>query len=249
VIAPAMHLLAGGEADLLKLYVQNGGTLVATCNTGLVDEHHIAPDNGYPHDLTDLFGMEVQEFDQLPVGEENHMSFKGHFTTSHLHPARLWCDLIEARECQVLATFAKDFYAGRPAMTMNEFGLGKAIYIGTVSHQYFYHDLITWLRQLCNLFPLLKAPDTVEICMREKEGTRIYFLLNHNSSPVRLQFFKPMHDFLTGASLSGNFDLQPNSVLVLDEHVPPKEAHEAAPAPERSVPSPRIPATRSAAAA
>ena len=35
VIAPSLHLLAGGEADLLKLYVQNGGTLVATFNTGL----------------------------------------------------------------------------------------------------------------------------------------------------------------------------------------------------------------------
>jgi beta-galactosidase len=227
VIAPSMHLLAGGEADLLKLYVQNGGTLVATCNTGLVDEHHIAPDSGYPHDLTDLFGLEVQEFDQLPMGEENHLSFKGHFTTSHLHPARLWCDILETRECQVLATYAKDFYAGRAAMTMNEFGLGKAIYIGTMSHQHFYHDLMTWLRQLCNLFPLLKAPDTVEICMREKEGTRIYFLLNHNSTPVRLQFFKPMHDFLTGSSVSGNYDLQPNSVLVLDEHPHPKEAADA----------------------
>src|SRR4030095_15072904 len=56
VIAPSLHLLAGGEADLLKLYVQNGGTLVGTCNMGLVDEHHIAPDSGFPHDMTDLFG-------------------------------------------------------------------------------------------------------------------------------------------------------------------------------------------------
>ena len=32
----------------------------------------------------------------------------------------------------MLATYAKDFYAGRPAMTMNTFGLGKAIYIGTM---------------------------------------------------------------------------------------------------------------------
>ena len=35
VFAPSLHLLAGGEADLLKLYVQNGGTLVGTFNTGL----------------------------------------------------------------------------------------------------------------------------------------------------------------------------------------------------------------------
>ena len=48
VIAPSLHLLAAGEADRLKLYVQNGGTLVSTFNTGLVNEHSIAPDTGYP---------------------------------------------------------------------------------------------------------------------------------------------------------------------------------------------------------
>ena len=218
VFAPSLHLMAGGEADLLKLYVQNGGTLVGTCNTGLVDEHHIAPDSGYPHDLTDVFGIEVLEFDPLPPGEENHMTFKGAFPTSHLHPAKLWCDIIEPKGCQILATFAKDFYAGRPAMTMNTFGLGKAIYVGTISHQHFYDDLMVWLRQMCSLQPLLKVPDTVEVSLRQKANTRIYFLLNHQNSPVRIQFYKPMHDMLTGSTVAGNFDLPPHGVLVLDEH-------------------------------
>jgi beta-galactosidase len=218
VFAPSLHLLSGGEADRLKLYVQNGGTLVATFNTGLVDEHNMAPDTGYPHDLTDLFGLEVLEFDQLPQGEENHLTFKGTFPTSHLHPARLWCDLIEAHECQVLATYAKDFYAGRPAMTMHNYGLGKAIYIGTQSHQHFYGDLVVWLRQMCNLHPLLKVPENVEVSMRQRDDSRVYFLLNHHQSPLRIQFYKPMHDFLTGNTFSGNFDLQPHGVLVLDEH-------------------------------
>lgn len=222
VFAPSLHLLSGGEADRLKLYVQNGGTLVATFNTGLVDEHNMAPDSGYPHDLTDVFGLEVVEFDPLPPGEENHLTFKGTFPTSHLHPAKLWCDLIEPKDCQILATYAKDFYAGRPALTMHTFGLGKAIYIGTQSHQFFYGDLVTWLRQMCNLHPLLKVPDTVEVSMRKKDGGRIYFLLNHQPSPLRIQFYKPMHDFLTGNTFSGNYDLQPHGVLVLDEHLEPK---------------------------
>jgi beta-galactosidase len=227
VFAPSLHLLSGGEADRLKLYVQNGGILVSTFNTGLVDEHNMVPDSGYPHDLTDLFGMEVVEFDQLPPGEENHLIFKGTFPTSHMHPAKVWCDLIEPKDCQVLATYAKDFYAGRPAITMNTFGLGKAIYVGTLSHQYFYNDLITWIRQLCNLQPLLKVPDNVEVSMRQKDGTQVFFLLNHQSSPVRIQFFKAMHDYLTGATFAGNYDLQPNGVLVLDEHPEAKSEPEA----------------------
>ena len=213
-----MHLLAGGEADNLKLYVQNGGTLVGTFNTGLVNGHQISPDTGYPNDLTDLFGMEVVEFDLLPPGEENHLTFKGAFPTSHLHPAKLWCDIIEAKGCQVLATYSKDFYSGQPAITMNSFGLGRAIYIGTQSHQHFYNDLAGWLRQSCGLHPLLKVPDTVEVSMRQKEGMKVYFLLNHQNSPVRIQFYKPMHDFLTGNTFSGNYDLPPHGVLVLDEH-------------------------------
>jgi len=49
--APSLHLLADGEADRLKLYVQNGGTLVGTFNTGLVNEYCIVPDTGYPNDI------------------------------------------------------------------------------------------------------------------------------------------------------------------------------------------------------
>jgi beta-galactosidase len=218
VIAPSLHLLSAGEADRLKLYVQNGGVLVGTFNTGLVNQHHITPDTGYPNDMTDLFGLEVLEFDPIPPSEDNHLNFKGAFPTSHSHPAKLWCDIIEPKSCLVIATYGKDFYAGRPAMTMNTFGLGKAIYIGTMSHQHFYHDLVAWLRTMCNLHPLLKVPENVEVSMREKDGMRVFFLLNHQNSPVRIQFYKPMHDFLTGSTFSGNYDLPPHGVLVLDEH-------------------------------
>jgi beta-galactosidase len=235
VFAPSLSLLAGGEADLLKLYVQNGGTLVSTFNTGLVDEHHMAPDTGFPHDLTDLFGLEVTEFDPLPPGEENHLTFRGGFPATHLHPAKVWCDIIEPRGCQVLATYTKDFYAGKAAITCNDFGAGKAIYIGSMSHQHFYHDLVTWLRGSVGLHQLLKVPDTVEVSLREKHGQKIFFLLNHQHSAVRLHFYKPMHDFLSGNTFSGAYDLPPHGVLVLDEtervHHTPARIDEAAATP------------------
>jgi len=224
VFAPSLHLLTGGEADALKLYVQNGGILIGTFNSGLVDEHHLAAESGFPHDLTDLFGMEVQEFDPLPPDEENHLTFKGAFHTSHLHPAKLWCDLIEPKGCEILATFTRDFYAGKPAMTMNTYGLGKAIYLGTMSHQSFYYDLIAWLRGLSGLHQLLKVPDTVEVSLRESADTKIYFLLNHQNAPVRISFYKPMHDFLTARTFTGTYDLPAHGVLVLDEQTVDKPA-------------------------
>ena len=37
----------------------------------------------------------------------------------------------------MLATYAKDFYSGKAAITLNTFGLGKAVYIGTMCQQNF----------------------------------------------------------------------------------------------------------------
>jgi len=217
VVAPSLYLLSAGEADRLKLYVQGGGTLLGTFNTGLVNSSQMASTTGYPNDLTELFGLEVLEFDMLPPNEENHLIFKGAFPTSHLHVARLWCDLIEPKGCQILATYAKDFYAGRPAVTLNTYGLGKAIYVGTQSQQFFYQDLVAWMRQNCGIQPLLKVPEHIEVSMRQKPGMRVYILINHQSTPVRIQFYKPMHDFLTGSTFSGNYDMPPHGILVLDE--------------------------------
>jgi beta-galactosidase len=218
VFAPSLHLLSDGEADRLKLYVQNGGTLVSTFNTGLVNQHCIVPDTGYPNDMIDMFGLEVLEFDPIPPGEENHLTFKGAFPTSHLHPGAAVVRHHRAEGLPDFGDLCEGFLRRTPAITMNTFGLGKAIYIGTMSHQHFYHDLVSWLRQMCGLQPLLKVPENIEVSMRQKEGTRVFFLLNHQNSPVRIQFYKPMHDFLTGNTFSGNYDLPPHGVLVLDEH-------------------------------
>jgi hypothetical protein len=87
---------------------------------------------------------------------------------------------------------------------------------------------VAWLRQTCNLHPPLKVPENIEVSMRQKEGTRIFFLINHQNSPIRIQFYKPMHDFLTGATFSGNYDLPPLGVLVLDDHPEAKTAGVAA---------------------
>jgi beta-galactosidase len=118
----------------------------------------------------------------------------------------------------VLATYAKDFYAGKPALTLNTFGLGKAIYIATMSGQNFYNDLVLWLRQMTNLHPLLKVPEHVEVSMRQHDGDKVFFLLNHQASPIHIQFYKQMHDFLTATNIGGGYDLPPHGVLVLDEH-------------------------------
>ena len=66
--------------------------------------------------------------------------------------------------------------------------------------------------------------------MRQTDDAKIFFLLNHQATPVRIQFYKPMHDFLTGTTFSGTYDLPPHGVLVLDEHPEVKQAAAEQPA-------------------
>ena len=69
--------------------------------------------------------MEVLEFDPLPPGEENHLTFKGAFPTSHMHPAELWCDIIEPKGCQVLATYRQGFLRRPPRHDDEHFRPGQ----------------------------------------------------------------------------------------------------------------------------
>ncbi len=42
------------------------------------------------------------------------------------YQVRHLCELIHIESAQALATYRDDFYAGRPAVTVNAFGKGKA---------------------------------------------------------------------------------------------------------------------------
>lgn len=50
------------------------------------------------------------------------------------------CDLIHLEGAKSLATYRSDFYAGRPALTVNQAGSGKAYYVATRLKAPFYDD-------------------------------------------------------------------------------------------------------------
>ena len=122
-------------------------------------------------------------------------------------------------ECEVIGTYALDFYYGKPAMTMNAYGDGRAIYIGTQSHEDFYSDLVTWLRNLVGVPALLRVPDQIEVSMRQRSDYRLYFLINHHDAPCHVQFYKPVHNMMEDAEITGGYDIPAHGVLIIDEEV------------------------------
>ncbi len=96
--------------------------------TGIVNESDLCYLGGFPGPLRNLLGIWAEEIDCLNDGEfnlvqglaGNQCGLQGPYQVRHL------CELIHIESARALATYRDDFYAGRPAVTVNAFGKGKA---------------------------------------------------------------------------------------------------------------------------
>ena len=67
VVAPASYLLSKADAANLTRYVEQGGTLVVSCFSAIVDEHDAVHEGGFGAPLREALGVLVEEF--LPLRE------------------------------------------------------------------------------------------------------------------------------------------------------------------------------------
>ena len=126
----------------MEKFVESGGTLIVTYWSGIVDENDLCFLGGFPGPLRKVTGIRSEEIDALydedynyaVFDKDNPLKLEKEYKTVEL------CDLIHAETAKVLATYKEDFYAGRPALTVNEFGKGKCYYIAFRSGDDFLSD-------------------------------------------------------------------------------------------------------------
>src|SRR5699024_604343 len=69
VVVPASYLLTAAAGANLARYVADGGTLVASFFSGVVDEHDAVHAGGFGAPLREVLGVGVEEFLPLREGE------------------------------------------------------------------------------------------------------------------------------------------------------------------------------------
>lgn len=125
VIAPLLYSVNDQLIDKLEQYVKNGGTLVSTYASGYVNENDLCYLGGFPAGkLKDVFGIWNEEIDTLYPDEANTVNADGKD-----YKAVDYCEVIHPQGASTLATYTSDFYAGGAAVTVNEYGSGKAYYV------------------------------------------------------------------------------------------------------------------------
>ena len=217
VIVPAMYILTEETVANLEDFALSGGTVVFTARTGVKDHANTVVDTKLPGLVAKMSGVEVEEYVSLPIDEDNQVQF-GLPEIEEAFPASVWADVLETKGAQVIAWYTQDYYADKPAATLNLFGDGKVIYLGALGDVAYYGAIARSVAGMVGIEPLLDTPAGVEVTERWQADEKLLFVLNHNNQEMELNLPSRFRDLIKDASLpAGSVLMAPHEVLILVE--------------------------------
>ncbi len=215
LVAPMLYMVKPGFAEKVEAFVSGGGTFVTTYLSGLVDETDLAFENGYPGALANVLGIRVEEIDALYENQTNRIVMadgSGTYSCSRL------ADLLHVGSAEVVATYGEDFYQGMPVVTRNSFGAGEAYYLASDPEDAFLSRFYGEIAGKHGITPSLDAPSGVEVAVRWKDDSPIYFVLNHTAESVAIPLDgKRFTSLLSGETVERSLALAGYDVAILAE--------------------------------
>jgi len=131
LIVPAYEMIDQAMIDKLTKYAENGGNLVMSCRTGIMDRDGHLWEAKFYQPMWKLFGAEVQSYDLLMPHSPDKIKFNNQeFVWTS------WGDLLKPfAATETWGTFEGDFYAGTSAIVHHKLGKGTVTYIGVDSKE------------------------------------------------------------------------------------------------------------------
>lgn len=218
VIAPVLYMVKPGVAKNIESFVEKGGTFITTFFSGIVNENDLVTLGGYPGELRNILGIWAEEIDALLPDMKNSIVMEKPLgCVEGTYECGMLCDLVHAEKAEVLGTYGKDFYAGRPVFTRNSFGRGKAFYIASDPEERFIRDFARYICDEKGIKAPLDAEEGVEITQRHKAGREFTFVLNHNDHAVSIDIKQyRFKELLSGEEMGGKLTLEPKGVAILE---------------------------------
>ncbi|MGO4495103.1 beta-galactosidase [Paenibacillus sp. 2RAB27] len=220
VVAPMLYLCREETGRKLERFVEQGGTLVTTYWSGIVNEHDLCHLGGFPGPLRTTLGIWAEEIEGLydhdrnglSMSSDNELGLTGTFESHEI------CELIHTEGAEVLGVYTDSFYAGKPALTVNHFGKGKAYHMATRLKadflQAFYTKLIeqTGVARAMNTY----LPQGVTIQVRTDTSTEYVFIMNFSGQSERISLDDRDYTLLeSNETVKGVIDLPVNGIVLL----------------------------------
>ncbi|MGN0356138.1 MAG: beta-galactosidase [Muricoprocola sp.] len=206
IFYPHALILTEKRAELLKVYVEQGGTLIIGARTGQKDITGQCVMMPMPGLLSGISGSDVSEFTFVgPADEAQSMTWNGKTVETGL-----FSDILDvtAESAISLATYDKDFYQGRTALVENTVGKGKVIHFGGTFTRNNTVDFLEYAGVLTPYAELIQLPEECELAVKEKNGKQYLFVLNYSSKEQKITLKKNMTDMDTKAEAMGEIVLK-----------------------------------------
>ncbi|MEP7006014.1 MAG: beta-galactosidase [Sphingomonas bacterium] len=204
VVLSSAYLMDKATADAVRNYVANGGTVIMTGYSAKVDETGKWFESSLPGRLADVFGLRTSQFyrSEQPL----KVLFDGEMRTG----TDTYYEVLEPSTAKALATFDNTPQKS-PAITINAFGKGRAIYLATAAQPAFIAPLI---RSLYGSVGIERGPVTpAGVVARTVEGRLM--LVNTNNAPATVDFAGTRTGFLSHKTYAGKIELAPYGVELL----------------------------------
>ena len=164
VVIPADYVMDESSAKNIREYVSNGGTVLMTAYSAKEDEHALWFDTPLPGRLSDVFGLRTSAFyDWAALNFE--LDGKTAKTSAHRY------EVLEPSTAKVLARFTTTT-DHTPAVTINKFGKGNAVYLALDSSPSTIGPVLDYLARLVGVQPGPKTPEGVYA--RVVDGRTLY---------------------------------------------------------------------------
>ena len=209
VVAPLLFMIRDGFDAKLREYVKNGGHLLMTYFSGVVDDTDLAWLGGAPHGLTEVLGVRGTELDALHPQDVNALVLKDgrRFAIHEL------CEIPEDLGAETLGSYERDFYAGLPCLTRNAYGAGEAYYLAAKVEQ---AGLDAIYADIVDALGIVRAlPDALPEGVVATERGGAIFLQNYSGQARQVSLAAEYTDLLTDTVVTGDFDMPVNGVMVL----------------------------------
>ncbi|MDG9719646.1 beta-galactosidase [Streptomyces sp. DH24] len=211
VVAPALYLMTEAAGNNLKTYVENGGTLVVSYFSGIVDEHDAVHEGAHPGPLRDVLGLTVEEFSPLLRGERVRLTGPD---GSGLD-ADVWTEFVVPRGAETVWTYADGLTAGRPAVTRHRLGAGTAWYVSTRLGAAGLDDVLGRAGEDARIAPRADLPRDVEVVRRTGESGTCLFVINHTATDTKVPLETSGTELLSGERAAGRLAVPAGAVRVV----------------------------------
>jgi beta-galactosidase len=210
VIAPRLYCVDADVAQNLRQFVADGGVLCLTPRSGVVDEFNVIYEQPAPGPLREIAGVEVDDYGSLDeaVALRTDLDALG-----GVQEATTWADEVIVAGAQVLAIYDEGWLEGVPAITVNEYGKGKVVYVGTVLQGEALKAFVSWLCELAGAPAGPHTPEGVRAHERQSDDVRLLFLLNFSEADQTVLLDGEWEDTLTG-ELYSQVELRPADVSI-----------------------------------